>query len=43
MWSLNMGSIKDIKKALRDMGYSSRAVDEILKWYRCEKAADERK
>jgi hypothetical protein len=24
---------KDLKRMLRDMGYSERAIEEILKWY----------
>jgi len=31
---LGVESIEDLKKALREMGYSERAVGEILKWYK---------
>jgi hypothetical protein len=30
--SLNVES-KDLKRMLRDMGYSGRVIEEILKWY----------
>lgn len=40
---MNVESIKDLKKVLRDVGYSGKAIDEILKWYKSEKTTDDRK
>jgi hypothetical protein len=31
---LDVESLEDLKKALREIGYSSKAVEEILKWYK---------
>jgi hypothetical protein len=31
---LAVESIDDLKKLLKEMGYSPNAVDEILKWYK---------
>jgi SOS response regulatory protein OraA/RecX len=31
---LDVESVEDLKRKLREMGYSERAVEEILKWYR---------
>lgn len=31
---MDVGSIDDLKRLLSEMGYSSNAVSEILKWYR---------
>jgi len=31
---LDADSAEDLKRVLREMGYSDRAVEEILKWYR---------
>jgi len=31
---LGVESVEDLKRMLREMGYSERAVEEILKWYR---------
>jgi predicted Ser/Thr protein kinase len=30
---LNVESVEDLKRMLREMGYSDRAVEEILRWY----------
>jgi len=30
---MNVESTKDLKRMLRDTGYSERAIEEILKWY----------
>jgi len=31
---LDVESAEDLKRILREIGYSERAVEEILKWYR---------
>jgi hypothetical protein len=31
---LDVESVEDLKKILREIGYSEGAVEEILKWYR---------
>jgi len=31
---LNVESVEDLKRMLREIGYSEGAVEEILKWYR---------
>jgi SOS response regulatory protein OraA/RecX len=31
---LDVALVEDLKRKLREMGYSARAVEEILKWYR---------
>jgi hypothetical protein len=31
---LDVESIEDLKRMLREIGYSEGAVEEILKWYR---------
>jgi len=31
---LDAESIEDLKRMLREIGYSGRAVEEILKWYK---------
>jgi SOS response regulatory protein OraA/RecX len=31
---LDVESVEDLKRKLREMGYSERTVEEILKWYR---------
>jgi hypothetical protein len=31
---LDVESVEDLKRVLREVGYSDRAVEEILKWYR---------
>jgi len=31
---LDVESVEDLKKVLREIGYSDGAVEEILKWYR---------
>jgi len=31
---LGAESVEDLEKVLREIGYSVRAVEEILKWYR---------
>jgi SOS response regulatory protein OraA/RecX len=31
---LDVAFVEDLKRKLREMGYSERAVEEILKWYR---------
>jgi len=31
---LDVESVEDLKRMLREMGYSDGAVEEILKWYR---------
>jgi hypothetical protein len=30
---MNVESVDDLKKALKDYGYSDKAVAEIMKWY----------
>jgi SOS response regulatory protein OraA/RecX len=30
---LGIALVEDLKRKLREMGYSERAVEEILKWY----------
>jgi SOS response regulatory protein OraA/RecX len=30
---LNVESVKELKRKLRDMGYSDGVIEEILKWY----------
>ena len=32
--SLGAESVDDLAKMLREMGYSTKAVDQILKWYK---------
>jgi hypothetical protein len=31
--NLNIETVKDLKKALKETGYSSKAITEIMKWY----------
>jgi len=31
---LDVESLEDLKRMLREIGYSEKAVDEILKWYK---------
>ena len=31
---MDVESVEDLKRVLREVGYSDRAVEEILKWYR---------
>jgi hypothetical protein len=31
---LDIESVEDLKRVLREIGYSDGAVEEILKWYR---------
>jgi SOS response regulatory protein OraA/RecX len=31
---LGVAFVEDLKRKLREMGYSEKAVEEILKWYR---------
>jgi SOS response regulatory protein OraA/RecX len=31
---LDVTLVEDLKRKLREIGYSERAVEEILKWYR---------
>jgi predicted Ser/Thr protein kinase len=31
---LDVESVEDLKRMLKEIGYSDRAVEEILKWYR---------
>jgi predicted Ser/Thr protein kinase len=31
---LGVESVEDLKRLLREIGYSEKAVDEILKWYK---------
>jgi SOS response regulatory protein OraA/RecX len=31
---LDVALVEDLKRKLREMGYSERVVEEILKWYR---------
>jgi len=35
LWCLNLvvKSVEDLKRLLKETGYSTRAVEEILKWY----------
>jgi len=35
---LDVESVEDLKRMLREIGYSDRAVEEILKWYRRNKS-----
>jgi SOS response regulatory protein OraA/RecX len=30
---LGIALVEDLKRKLREMGYSERAIEEILKWY----------
>jgi hypothetical protein len=30
---VNIETIEDLKKALKEMGYSNKAITEIMKWY----------
>jgi hypothetical protein len=30
---LDAGSVEDLKRMLKEIGYSVKAVEEILKWY----------
>jgi hypothetical protein len=32
-WRVESGKLKDLKKALMKSGYSSKTVEEIVKWY----------
>jgi|YelNatPaOPRAMG01_1025707.scaffolds.fasta_scaffold02329_24 uncharacterized protein (UPF0335 family) len=43
-WSgaLSIESIKELKRTLKGVGYSDKAVNEILKWYKSVKTTDER-
>ena len=38
---MGLESVDDLKRVLSEMGYSSNAVSEILKWYR-ENSSDRR-
>lgn len=42
-WWLCLGaeSVGDLERMLREMGYSVRAVEEILKWYRENSGGDD--
>jgi SOS response regulatory protein OraA/RecX len=31
---LDVESLEDLKRMLKEIGYSSKAVEEILKWYK---------
>ena len=31
--NVNIETVEDLKKALKEIGYSSKAITEILKWY----------
>ena len=33
MGNVNIETVEDLKKALRDEGYSNKAIAEIIKWY----------
>ena len=30
---MNIETVEDLKKALREIGYSNKAIAEIIKWY----------
>jgi hypothetical protein len=32
--ALDVSSLKDLEKVLKDLGYSDKAASEILKWYK---------
>jgi len=34
VFCLVVGSVENLKKRLKEMGYSNKAVREILKWYK---------
>jgi len=36
---LGTESVDDLKRVLREIGYSIKAVDEILKWYEPDKTS----
>jgi hypothetical protein len=31
--NVNIETVEDLKKALKEIGYSSKAITEIIKWY----------
>ena len=31
--NVNIETVEDLKKALKEIGYSNKAITEILKWY----------
>jgi hypothetical protein len=31
--NVNIETVEDLKKALEEMGYSNKAITEIMKWY----------
>jgi len=34
---VNIETVEDLKKALKDVGYSNKAITEIMKWYTLKK------
>ena len=38
---MNIETVDDLKKALKEVGYSNNAVTEIMKWYTQKKIAPE--
>jgi len=37
--SVNIDSLEDLRKALKEIGYSKRAITEIIKWYSANRPA----
>jgi hypothetical protein len=38
---VNIETAEDLKKALKDIGYSTKAITEIMKWYNSKKSPNE--
>ena len=36
---MNIDTIDDLRKALKEIGYSNRAISEIIKWYSTNRPA----
>jgi hypothetical protein len=34
---VNIETVEDLKRALKDVGYSNKAITEIMKWYTSKK------
>jgi len=39
--NLDVVSLEDLRRLLREIGYSSKAVEEILKWYKQSNAQND--
>ena len=39
MGSVNIDSLDDLRTALKEIGYSNRAISEIIKWYSTNRPA----